>query len=86
MRVDIGKKPCVYLLFILCGCKCVTSAPPVVSHVTAMGGMVLNQHLCNCSKPRGEVLYFKDVLIYIYAHSVCCIACSLNMFKHYRDV
>lgn len=83
MRVDIGKKPCVYLLFILCGCKCITSAPPVVSGVTAMGDGV---EPVSVTVPNSEVLYFKEVLIYIYAHSVCCIACSLNMFKHYIDV
>jgi len=38
MRVEIlEKKASVYLLLILCGCKCITSAPPVVSGVTAMG-------------------------------------------------
>lgn len=72
------KKHCVYLLLILCGCKCITSAPPVVSGVTAMGDGV--EPVSNW-----ELLYFKEVLIYIYAHSVCCIACSLNIFKHYRD-
>lgn len=83
MRVDIGKKPCVYLLFILCGCKCITSVPPVVSGATAMGDGV---EAVSVTVPNWEVLYFKEVLIYIYAHSVCCIACSLNMFKHDIDV
>jgi len=81
MRVEIlEKKASVYLLLILCGCKCITSAPPVVSGVTAMGDGV---EPVSGSLPNRELLYFKEVLI--YAHSVCSIACSLNMFKHYRD-